>query len=78
MIDIRPFDVRRYPIRTAFTFDLEDKMRRLLAALLVQFLFSGPAFAWNEKGHYVVCRLAWLQMTDQQRGPVRAPESLNV
>ena len=24
------------------------------------------AFAWNGKGHFIVCRLAWLQLTDRQ------------
>jgi S1/P1 Nuclease len=32
--------------------------------------FTRPALAWNEHGHYVVCRLAWLQMTDAQRSAV--------
>jgi len=44
-------------------------MRKILSVLVVLF-FTGPALAWNEKGHYVVCRLAWLQMTDQQRAKV--------
>jgi hypothetical protein len=47
-------------------------MRKLLAAVLALFVFSGPAHAWNFKGHFVVCRLAWLQMTDQQRAAVTA------
>ena len=44
-------------------------MRKILAVLAIVFL-AGPANAWNEKGHYVVCRLAWLQMNDQQRAAV--------
>jgi hypothetical protein len=44
--------------------------KAILAATL--FLMASPAFAWNEKGHYVVCRLAWLQMTDAQRAAVTA------
>ena len=49
-------------------------MQKLLSLALVVALAS-PAFAWNEKGHLVVCRLAWLQMNDQQRGQVtRHPE----
>ena len=32
-------------------------MRKLLACAVVLFL-AGPSLAWNEKGHYVVCRLA--------------------
>jgi hypothetical protein len=44
-------------------------MRKILAILAIVFL-AGPANAWNEKGHYVVCRLAWLQMNEQQRAAV--------
>ena len=40
-------------------------MRKLLAIALLM-LMASPAFAWNEKGHLVVCRLAWRQLTDQQ------------
>ena len=46
-------------------------MRKIFnLVVLVTALSTGPAFAWNEKGHYVVCRLAWLQMNDQQRAAV--------
>ena len=44
-------------------------MRKLLAIALLMF-FASSALARSEKGHYVVCRLAWLQMTDQQRARV--------
>ena len=41
-------------------------MKTLLAVAIVLVL-AGPAYAWNENGNYVVCRLAWLQMTTQNR-----------
>lgn len=41
-------------------------MRKLLAFVLL-LLLASEASACNEKGHYVVCRLAWLQMTEAQR-----------
>jgi S1/P1 Nuclease len=44
-------------------------MRKFLAlALLI--ILATPAFAWNEKGHMVVARLAWRQLTDKQRDQV--------
>ncbi len=46
-------------------------MKRILAIVLLV-LSAGPVNAWSEKGHYVVCRLAWLQMNDQQRAAVTA------
>src|ERR1700722_20366274 len=46
-------------------------MRKIFAVLAILFL-AGPANAWNFKGHYVVCRLAWLQMNDAQREAVTA------
>jgi hypothetical protein len=46
-------------------------MRKLLA-LVLAFLASAPAFGWNEKGHYVVSRLAWRQLSDEQRAKVSA------
>jgi hypothetical protein len=47
-------------------------MRKLLAAVLALLVFGGSTHAWNEKGQYVVCRLAWLQMTEQQRAALTA------
>jgi hypothetical protein len=41
-------------------------MRKLLAVAFLLAL-TCPAFAGNEKGRYVICRLAWLQMTDEPR-----------
>jgi hypothetical protein len=46
-------------------------MKKLLAVVILVALAS-PALAWNEKGHLVVCRLAWRQLTDQQRAQVTA------
>jgi hypothetical protein len=46
-------------------------MNKILAFVLV-ILLATPAFAWNEKGHLVVCRLAWRQLTDEQRAQVTA------
>jgi hypothetical protein len=46
-------------------------MRKVLAVAFLM-LTSSPAYCWNEHGHYVVCRLAWLQMTEQQRTAVTA------
>jgi hypothetical protein len=42
----------------------------LLITVLTFSVVASPAQAWNEKGHYVVCRLAWLQMNEQQRAAV--------
>lgn len=47
-------------------------MRKILIAVVVLLSFTGSAFAWNEKGHLVIYRLAWLQMTDEQRAAVTA------
>jgi hypothetical protein len=46
-------------------------MRKTLAVLLLLAL-PLPAFAWNAKGHMVVARLAWRQLTDGQRLQVSA------
>jgi S1/P1 Nuclease len=46
-------------------------MPRILTLVLAVGLAS-PAFAWNEKGHSVVARLAWRQLTEQQRSQVSA------
>ncbi|HEV8061372.1 MAG TPA: S1/P1 nuclease [Gemmataceae bacterium] len=46
-------------------------MKRLLATALL-LLRTSQAFAWNEKGHLVICRLAWRQLTDEQRAQVTA------
>jgi hypothetical protein len=46
-------------------------MKKLLAFLVV-IVVSPPAFAWNEKGHLVIARLAWRQLTEGQRAKVSA------
>jgi hypothetical protein len=46
-------------------------MRKSLA-LVVLIAMAGPALAWNEKGHMVAARLAWRQLTDDQRAKVSA------
>ncbi|HEY7328720.1 MAG TPA: S1/P1 nuclease [Gemmataceae bacterium] len=46
-------------------------MRKLLVCLLL--LFVPPsAWAWNDKGHMVTARLAWRQLTEDQRSQVVA------
>ena len=40
-------------------------MKNILALALL-FLVTVPAYAWNEKGHMVVARLAWRQLTEKQ------------
>jgi S1/P1 Nuclease len=40
---------------------------RVLLLAAVVLASAGPAMAWNEKGHYVVSRLAWRQLTPEQR-----------
>jgi hypothetical protein len=52
--------------------DSEETIMKNLLAIGLLMLTASPGFAWNEKGHYVVCRLAWLQMTDPQRAAVTA------
>jgi hypothetical protein len=47
-------------------------MRKFLAAVAFSLAFASPAAAWSEKGHYVDCRLAWLQMTEPQRAAMTA------
>ena len=42
-------------------------MKRLLA-LTLSLAAASPAYSLNFKGHYVVCRLAWLQ-TNEQHAP---------
>ncbi|HEV8061393.1 MAG TPA: hypothetical protein VGP68_16055 [Gemmataceae bacterium] len=43
-------------------------MRKILTlTIFAANIFTGQAFAWNEKGHLVVCRLAWRQLTNQRR-----------
>lgn len=44
-------------------------MRRLLV-LLVAFLLTSPAFAWNEKGHMVLARLAWKELKPEERAKI--------
>jgi hypothetical protein len=46
-------------------------VKKLLAVAALA-LFSGQAFAWNARGHMVVARLAWRQLTDDQRAKVVA------
>ena len=46
-------------------------MKKLLA-LLALTLLPAPAFAWNAKGHMVVARLAWRQLSDDQKAKVSA------
>ena len=46
-------------------------MRKLLVWALLLIL-PAPALAWNEKGHMVTARLAWRQLTPQQRDQIVA------
>src|SRR5437879_8685423 len=46
-------------------------MKKILASLVLV-VAASPALAWNEKGHMVTARLAWRQLTDEQRGKVIA------
>jgi S1/P1 Nuclease len=46
-------------------------MKNLIAVALLLVL-SAPGFAWNDKGHMVVARLAWKQLTPEQRNKVAA------
>ncbi len=46
-------------------------MKKLLALTLL-FAVSTPAFAWFDKGHMVVARLAWKKLPDRQRAQVVA------
>src|SRR5207245_11636551 len=41
-------------------------------ALAVALALPGPALAWNDKGHMVGGRLAWNQLSEQQRAKVVA------
>ena len=41
-------------------------MQKLLAAIVLVGA-AQPAFAWNEHGHMVVARLAWRQLSDDER-----------
>jgi hypothetical protein len=48
-------------------------MRKIFAlAIVTAIAFAAQAQAWNEKGHLVACRLAWLQLNEQQRANVTA------
>jgi len=38
-------------------------MRRLLSATIMSFSLSTPALAWREAGHFVVCQIAWNNMS---------------
>jgi hypothetical protein len=44
-------------------------MKRMLAVVCLLAAYT-PAPAWNGTGHMVVARLAWRQLTEQQRGKV--------
>jgi hypothetical protein len=46
---------------------MSPPMRNALIGLFLCLSFAGPAGAWNEKGHMVVARLAWLRLTEGQR-----------
>ncbi len=46
-------------------------MRKFIALALL-FVVTAPALAWNDKGHMVVARLAWRQLSEKQRGQVVA------
>src|SRR5262249_6635766 len=46
-------------------------MKKLVACVVI-FVLSAPAFGWNEKGHLVTARLAWRQLSEEQRGKVIA------
>jgi hypothetical protein len=46
-------------------------MKKLLAAVIL-FALPIPAFAWNEHGHMVAARLAWNQLSADQRSKVIA------
>jgi hypothetical protein len=41
-------------------------------ACLLLLIAVSPGLAWSEKGHLVVCCLAWLQMDDATRAKVTA------
>jgi hypothetical protein len=43
-----------------------------LIAILLLLVNAPPALAWNEKGHLVTARLAWFQLTQEQRAKVVA------
>jgi hypothetical protein len=43
-----------------------------LLPLIVIVILSTPAFGWNYHGHMVAARLAWGQLTEDQRGKVSA------
>ena len=51
-------------------------MRKILAAVLVVFVFSVPAYSWNDHGHMAVVRLAAKRLTDDQRWPHLRPPNL--
>ena len=61
-----PFLLNRYLPRAGATI-----MKRLFALVLVITL-STSAFGWNEKGHLVTARVAWRQLTEDQRAKVSA------
>src|ERR1700722_6745013 len=46
-------------------------MKKVLALFLL-FCLGSPVFAWNDTGHMVVARIAWLKMTPEQRNKVSA------
>jgi hypothetical protein len=40
---------------------------RVVLLVVIQLFLVGHVLAWNEKGHMVVAKLAWLQLTPEQR-----------
>ncbi len=42
-----------------------------LAVALLMICVARPAVAWNDAGHYVIARIAWLRMNDTQRDAVQ-------
>lgn len=45
-------------------------MRKLLPALLLFLFWITPCLAWNDKGHMVIARLAWQELTPAERSKV--------
>src|SRR5271169_467286 len=50
---------------------MDDAMKKLVAVLALA-LLPAPVLAWNEHGHMVVARLAWNQLSADQRAKVVA------
>lgn len=45
-------------------------LKRLALALLLLVISNIPAWAWNDKGHMVIARLAWQELTSTERTKV--------